>query len=103
MPLSLMLLALLVTLAFSSFAESDVMVEAEGDREKVLARGPRCVSFSSMSTKPVSKTPERLEKRTNLPNIGTKDYVANPAVGHECQDMGRRTRVMKWWHVTYFW
>lgn len=51
MPLSLMLLALLATLALSSFAESVVMVEAEGDRENVLARGPRCVSLSSVSTK----------------------------------------------------
>lgn len=51
MPLSLMLLALLATLTLSSFAESVVMVDAEGDREKVLARGPRCVSFSSVGTK----------------------------------------------------
>lgn len=27
--------------------ESGVIVPAEGEREKVLARGPKCVSFSS--------------------------------------------------------
>jgi hypothetical protein len=32
---------------FSSFARSGVMVEVDGEREKVLARGARCVSFSS--------------------------------------------------------
>jgi hypothetical protein len=35
---------LLAMLAFSSL--SLVIVEVEGDREKVLARGPRCVSLS---------------------------------------------------------
>ena len=34
-------------LAFSSFVKSGVIVEAEGDREKVFARGPRWVSFNS--------------------------------------------------------
>jgi hypothetical protein len=47
MPLSFVLLALLDILAFSSLAASGVMVEAEGDLEKVLAKGPRCVSLSS--------------------------------------------------------
>lgn len=37
----------LFTLAFSSFAESPVIVDVEVEREKVLARGPRCVSLSS--------------------------------------------------------
>jgi hypothetical protein len=34
-------------LDFSSLAESVVIVEVEGDREKVLARGPKWVSLSS--------------------------------------------------------
>lgn len=38
---------LLAMLAFSSLAVSPVMVDVEGEREKVLARGPRCVSLSS--------------------------------------------------------
>lgn len=38
--------ALLAMLAFSSL--SLVIVAVEGDREKVLARGPRCVSLSSV-------------------------------------------------------
>jgi hypothetical protein len=38
---------LLAMLAFSSFAVSPVIVDVEGDREKVLASGPRCVSLSS--------------------------------------------------------
>jgi hypothetical protein len=42
-----MLLALLAILDFSSLAGSGVIVDAEGDLEKVLARGPRCVSLSS--------------------------------------------------------
>lgn len=41
MPLSVET-ALLGVLGFSS----EVMVEVEGEREKVLARGPRCVSLS---------------------------------------------------------
>ena len=48
MPLSVET-ALLGVLGFSS----EVMVEVEGEREKVLARGPRCVSLSSRSP-PVS-------------------------------------------------
>jgi hypothetical protein len=40
-PLSFMLLALLATLDLSSLAVSDVIVDAEGDLEKVLAKGPR--------------------------------------------------------------
>jgi len=50
MPLSFVGVAvpvLLAMLAFSSFAVSPVIVDVEGDREKVLARGPRCVSLSS--------------------------------------------------------
>lgn len=46
MPLSLGLLAML---AFSSLAESAGRVDADGEREKVLASGPRCVSLSSAS------------------------------------------------------
>lgn len=38
---------LLAMLAFSSFAVSPVIVDVEVEREKVLARGPRCVSLSS--------------------------------------------------------
>ena len=48
MPLSFVLLPLLAMLAFSSLAPSGVIVEAEGDLEKVLARGARCVSLSSV-------------------------------------------------------
>jgi len=51
MPLSFVgvevLVVVLVMLAFSSFAVSPIMVDVEGEREKVLARGPRCVSLSS--------------------------------------------------------
>jgi hypothetical protein len=46
MPLSFVGVELLVMPAFSS---SGVMVEVEVDREKVLARGARCVSLSSDS------------------------------------------------------
>ena len=46
MPLSLDGMELLAMLAFSPL--SLVIVEVEGDREKVLARGPRCVSLSSV-------------------------------------------------------
>jgi hypothetical protein len=35
-------------LDFSSFAESGASVGVEGERENVLAKGPRCVSFSSV-------------------------------------------------------
>jgi hypothetical protein len=45
MPLSFVGVELPARLAFSSF--SLVIVEIEGVREKVLARGPRCVSLSS--------------------------------------------------------
>ena len=47
MPLSFVGAEMPVTLGFSSLAGSFVIVEVEGEREKVLARGPRCVSFSS--------------------------------------------------------
>lgn len=47
MPLSFVRIELLAMLAFSSL--SLVIVEVEGDREKVLARGPRCVSLSSVA------------------------------------------------------
>ena len=47
MPLSFVGVELLVMPAFSS---SGVMVEVEVDREKVLARGARCVSLSSGSS-----------------------------------------------------
>jgi hypothetical protein len=49
MPLSFMplALALLAILEFSSLAGSGLIVDAEEDLEKVLARGPRCVSLSS--------------------------------------------------------
>ena len=57
MPLSFVGSELLAKLAFSSL--SLVIVEVEGDREKVLARGPRCVSLSSvvnvLSAKPVTR------------------------------------------------
>lgn len=43
MPLSFVGVELLAMLAFSS---SGVIVEVEVDREKVLARGARCVSLS---------------------------------------------------------
>jgi hypothetical protein len=46
-PIPLSLEMLLAILDFSSLAESGVIVEEEGDRENVLARGPRCVSFNS--------------------------------------------------------
>jgi len=42
-----MLLALLAILDCSSLAVSGVIVDDEEDLEKVLARGPRCVSLSS--------------------------------------------------------
>jgi len=45
MPLSLVGVELLAILAFSASA---VMVAVEGEREKVLARGARCVSLSSI-------------------------------------------------------
>ncbi len=45
MPLSLVGVELLAILAFSASA---VMVAVEGEREKVLARGARCVSLSSV-------------------------------------------------------
>lgn len=45
MPLSFVGVEVPVMLAFSSL--SLMMVEVEGDLEKVLARGPRCVSLSS--------------------------------------------------------
>jgi hypothetical protein len=46
MPLSFVGVELLAMPAFSS---SGVIVEVEVDREKVLARGARCVSLSSDS------------------------------------------------------
>jgi hypothetical protein len=46
MPLSFVGVELLAMLAFSSSA---VIVAVEVDREKVLARGARCVSLSSDS------------------------------------------------------
>lgn len=54
MPLSFVAMELLAMLAFSSL--SLVIVEVEGDREKVLARGPRCVSLSSVGGGIVSKS-----------------------------------------------
>lgn len=48
MPLSFVGAGVLARLDFSSLAESVVMVAVEGDLEKVLARGPRCVSLSSV-------------------------------------------------------
>jgi hypothetical protein len=50
MPLSFALTPtpeLLAMLTLSSFTESGDTVGVEGVREKVLARGPRCVSLSS--------------------------------------------------------
>lgn len=44
MPLSLSVVELLFVLAFSSFG---VMVDVDVDREKVFAKGARCVSLSS--------------------------------------------------------
>jgi len=44
MPLSDTALDILI---FSSLVESGVIVDVEGERENVLARGPRCVSLSS--------------------------------------------------------
>lgn len=46
-PMPLSLRDELPMLAFSSLAESPVIVDVDGDREKVLARGPRWVSLSS--------------------------------------------------------
>ena len=63
MPLSFVVMELLAMLAFSSL--SLVIVEVEGDREKVLARGPRCVSLSSvvevLSANPGTKYHKKLE------------------------------------------
>ena len=53
MPLSFVGVEVPAKLAFSSL--SLIMVEAEGDLEKVLARGPRCVSLSSTVTHCVSR------------------------------------------------
>lgn len=47
-PMPLSFVELLARLDFSSFARSGVMVAAEGEREKVFARGARCVSLSSV-------------------------------------------------------
>jgi hypothetical protein len=51
----LLALALLAILEFSSLAGSGAIVEAEEDLEKVLARGPRCVSLSSIEKRVSSK------------------------------------------------
>ena len=48
-------LPLLAMLEFSSLAGSGVIVDAEEDLEKVLARGPRCVSLSSAEKQVSSK------------------------------------------------
>lgn len=58
-PLSFAGLGALATLDFSSFAESPVRVFVEGERENVLARGPRCVSLSSASRSSVSRKLKR--------------------------------------------
>jgi hypothetical protein len=48
MPLPFLGLELIAMLAFSSFT-SGVIVEVEGDREKVFARGPGRASLSSVA------------------------------------------------------
>jgi hypothetical protein len=63
MPLSFVGMELL---AMPDFSSSGVIVEVEVDREKVLARGARCVSLSSNSQR-VSKENSKVNGKVQYP------------------------------------
>src|SRR4051794_41039254 len=101
-------------MAFSSVGVADparppgllslsVIVEVEGEREKVLVRGPRWVSFNSAHHAPSARIPNqkgaRDRARRAAPNaapvdasVGKADARREPTLGEFPRHFGRGTR-----------